>query len=264
MAAAPARCADTSFMLGGKLPGGVPLHMANPLFYRNVVPLNRETHRKLRLRGLAKPLDYARTSHLVPALVDEFTAAATELPIAFLPGAAAPAPVFITGLKPGTNHFVTPAGAWDAGYMPAYLRRYPFIIGDVPDADPVLCIDDAFEGFGEREGKRLFSAAGAPEPLVTEALALANQYRAAATRTDTLAELLQRWELFRSVTLEVKLPAGGSTVIHGLLAVDESALARLDDARFLELRRAGFLRAIDAHLLSLALVSRLAAKTAAA
>jgi hypothetical protein len=236
--------------------------MANPLFYRNVVPLNRETHRKLKLKALAKPLDYARAAHLIPAVVDEFAAAATELPIAFLPGAATPTPVFITGLKPGTNSFITADGRWDAGYLPAYLRRYPFIIGDVPDADPVLCIDDAYEALGEREGKRLFSTAGVPEPTVTEALELANQYRAAAGRTDNLAELLQRWGLFRSVTLDVNLPAGGSTVIHGLLAVDETALAALDDERFLELRRAGFLKAIDAHLLSLAMVSRLAARAA--
>ena len=195
--------------------------MANPLFYRKVVPLNRDAHRKLRLKAPAKPLDYARGAHLIPAVIDEFGAASSEMPIAFLPGAAVPAAVFVTGLRPGTNAFVTPEGRWNATYVPAYLRRYPFIIGDVKDADPVLCIDEAFEGFGEREGTKLFSTSGEPEPAVKEALALSNNYRAAATRTDALAQQLQAFGLFRSVSLDAKLPDGQSTIVHGLLVVDE-------------------------------------------
>jgi hypothetical protein len=236
--------------------------MPNPLFYRRVVPLNRDAHRKLRIRPLAKPLDYARGAHLIPALVDEFGAASGEIPIAFLPGAAVPAAVFVTGLSPGSNAFITPEGRWNATYVPAYLRRYPFIIGEVKDADPVLCIDEEFEGFGEREGTKLFSSSGAPEPPITEALALSNNYRAAAARTDALAQLLQNFGLFRSVSLDAKLPDGQSTVVHGLLVVDEEALAGLPDERYLELRRAGALKPIYAHLISLGTISRLAAKSA--
>ncbi|MDB5563151.1 MAG: SapC family protein [Hyphomicrobiales bacterium] len=233
--------------------------MANPLFYQNIVPLNRETHRTLRLKALARPLDYARLANMVPALTDEFAAAAQEIPIAFLPGTAQPAAVFVTGLKPGRNAFITEDGRWNGSYVPAYLRRYPFIIGDVPDADPILCIDANFEGFGEVDGTPLFSQAGEPEPAVTQALALANNYRAGAERTDALALTLQRLGLFRSVTLDAKLPNGESTVVHGLLIVDEQAFNALSDEQFLELRSAGFLQPIYAHLFSLAAISKLTA-----
>ena len=238
--------------------------VVNPLFYRQVVPLNRDTHRALRLKPLTKPLEYAAGAHLIPAVVDEFAAAATEIPIAFLPGANNPAAVFVTGLKPGTNAFITDKGRWSGTYVPAYLRRYPFIIGDVPNADPVLCIDEAFEGFEEKSGSKLFTAKGEPEPLVGEALSIANYYRAAASRTDALATMLQNFGLFRSVTLDAKLADGQTTVVHGLLVVDEEALTGLSDERFLELRRAGVLKAIHAHLLSLATVSRLAEKATSA
>ena len=243
--------------------------MANPLFYRKVVPLNRDTHRKLRLKTPTKPFDYARTAHLIPATIDEFTAAAPEIPIAFLPGAAQPAAVFVTGLKPGNNVFIAEDGRWDGSYVPAYLRRYPFIIGEVPGAEAILCIDEEYEGFapGEYEGfvtadgAKLFTKNGKPEPVVDNALALANSYRAAAKRTDAFATLLQGWGLFRSVTLDAKLPDGQSTVVHGLLTVDEDALAGLADDRFLELRRNGYLKPLYAHLLSLGTVSKLAART---
>jgi hypothetical protein len=234
--------------------------MANPLFYRNIVPLNRETHRALRLKPLSRPLEYARLANMVPALIDEFVAATHEIPIAFLPGTAQPAAVFITGLKPGRNAFITESGRWDGSYVPAYLRRYPFIIGDVVDAEPILCIDADYEGFGEAEGIALFSEAGATEPAVAQALALANNYRSAAERTDVLSRTLQRLGLFRSVTLDAKLPNGESTVVHGLLIVDEEALNALSDEAFLELRQSGFLQPIYAHLFSLATISKLSEK----
>ena len=234
--------------------------MVNPLFYRNVVPLNRETHRELRLKTPEKPLDYSQGAHLIPAMIDEFGAASTEIPVAFLPGAKQPAAVFVTGVKPGSNAFITAEGRWDGSYLPAYLRRYPFIIGDVPDAEPVLCIDDSYEGFVKKEGVRLFSSKGEPEKVVSEALALANSYRAAAARTDAFAQTLQRMGLFRSISLDAKLANGETTVVHGLLVVDEQVLQGLSDEAFLELRRANYLKPIFAHLTSLGTISRLAGR----
>lgn len=236
--------------------------MPNPLFYQQVVPLNRDAHRDLRLRTSKEPLGYARSAHLIPALVEEFTSAMAEMPIAFLPGAAHPTAVFVVGLEPGSNVFVSDMGLWQASYVPAYLRRYPFIIGDVQSADPVLCIDEAFEGLNTKEGARLFSASGEPEPTVTQALSLAQGYRVAAERTETFCALLQRLGLFRSVTLDAKLPNGQTTVVHGLLTVNEDAFDELPEKKVLELRKEKFLKPVFAHLLSLKSLSRLTDKIA--
>lgn len=236
--------------------------MANPLFYRKVVPLNREVHRDFRLRAPTAPLAYARSAHLIPALVEEFASAMAEMPIAFLPGAAHPTAVFVAGLRPGTNVFVSEKGLWQASYVPAYLRRYPFIIGDVPSAEPVLCIDEEFEGFSKTEGTRLFSESGEPEPTVTKALSLAMSYRAAAERTEAFCALLQKFELFRPVTLDAKLPNGQTTVVHGLLTVNEEAFDALPEKKLLELRKEKFLKPVFAHLFSLKSLSRLTEKIA--
>jgi hypothetical protein len=211
-----------------------------------------------------QPLDYARSAHLIPALIDEFPTAASEIPIAFLPGASQPTAVFVTGIKPGSNVFVTPEGRWDAAYVPAYLRRYPFILGNVPNADAVLCIDEQYAGFDENQGEPLFSATGEPGQRIAEALQFANNYQTAATRTDEFAKALQALELFRPVSLDAKLPGGESTVVHGLMIVDETALGALGDEKFLELRRAGYLKPIYAHLMSIGILSRLTGKAGAA
>ncbi len=237
--------------------------MANPLFYRNVVPLNRDAHRALRLKTPDKPYDFARAAHLIPALIDEFDAANAEMPVAFLPGAPQPAAVFVTGIKPGRNVFISAEGRWNGGYVPAYIRRYPYIIGEVANADPVLCIDDAYEGWSETDGPRLFSETGEPEAPVGSALSIANSYKTAAVRTDAFAATLQKLGLFQSISLDAKLADGETTIVHGLLIVDEQLLAKLPDADFLGLRKAGYLKPIYAHLASLGAVSKLADKLAA-
>ncbi len=231
--------------------------MANPLFYNQVVALNSEAHRELRLAAVDKPLAFATEANLIPALIEEFGAAAPFMPIAFLPGAERPAAVFVAGLKPGQNLFIGADGKWASGYLPAYLRRYPFIMGDVPGGDPVLCIDESFAGFGMKEGERLFSPAGETLPIVGNALALAENYRLSALRTDAFVGALQTLRLFRSVTLDAKSPGGESTVVHGLMVIDETAFDALSEDDVLELHRQKFLKPIIAHLMSLSAVSRL-------
>src|SRR5690606_35053869 len=136
---------------------------------------------------------------------DEFAAAAGEMPIAFVPGADAPAAVFVTGLRPGSNLFIDENGRWSGSYVPAYLRRSPFIIGDVPDGEPILCIDADYDGFGEESGAPLFSEEG-PAEAVTQALTFAQGYKTAADRTDAACAKLKALGLFRSVTLDARLP----------------------------------------------------------
>jgi len=232
--------------------------MSKPLFYRNCVPLNTEKHRDLRMQVPEHPYKFAREANLIPALIDEFASALGHLPVAFLPGAAAPAAVFVTGLAPGTSAFVTEDGQWNAEYLPAYLRRYPFIIGEVDGQDPVLCIDESHEGLGSEGGERLFSDEGESEAALIRALEFAQGYRTAAERTERFSERLRELELFRSVTLDATDAHGARTSVHGLMIVDEDALAALPDDTVLSLHKDGYMRFIHAHLFSLRAISRLA------
>ncbi len=231
--------------------------MANPLFYGNIVPLGTAAHRDLRMRTLDRPFGFAAEANLVPALLEEFGAAAPHMPVAFLPNADRPAAVFVTGLKPGRNLFVNAAGQWTGGYLPAYVRRYPFIMGDVPAGDPILCIDSGYEGFGTAEGDLLFAADGKPGAQLNKALALAESYRQSALRSDAFCAALQKLGLFRTVTLDARLPGGESTVVHGLMVVDEEAFNALGPEALHELHVQRFLRPIVEHLVSLAAMSHL-------
>ena len=222
-----------------------------PVLYRSVTPLNREQHAAMRLAPLPEPLSFARGTHLLPAMVDEFAAAARELPIVFLPEAEGISPVFMLSLRSGTNGFVTSEGLWTASYLPAYVRRYPFVLGDVEGRDPILCFDDQFEGFNETRGDVLFNPDGSPSPALEAAIQFSGGFREAGQRTTQFVKKLRELDLFKSVTLDVNSAKTGKTTIEGLLVVDEAKLKSLHDVVILDLQKTGYLPAIHAHLLSL-------------
>lgn len=225
-----------------------------PILYKQIAPLEREKHRDLKIDTLAEPLAFARGAHIVPALVEEFAAAAREFPIVFLPEGESVAPAFMLGLKPGVNGFVDGKGLWTGSYLPAYIRRYPFIFGDVPGRDPILCIDEGYEGFRTGRGQRLFDDGGAPSRQLVGALEFASNFRAAAERTQAFVEALRRHDLFKTVSLDVKNPRVGEIKIDDVTIVDEAKLDALPDGALLELARAGWLKAAHAHVVSLGAV----------
>lgn len=231
--------------------------VTKPLFYQAVVPIDTKVHGKTRLGRPKQPLAYARKANIIPALIDEFDSAMGELPIVFIPGATQPSVVFVTSSEPGANAFISEDGLWAGAYVPAYLRRYPFIIGDVQGGDSVLCIDDTYAGLSETEGARLFDDKGNSKPPLTEALAISKSYRDAGARTEAFCGKLLEFGLLQSATLDTTKPEGGKSTMHGILVVSEGALAELNAEQVFELHQAGYLRAIYNHLASLRSVSNL-------
>ncbi|QCO54425.1 SapC family protein [Pseudorhodobacter turbinis] len=233
------------------------MHSSKPLFYKTVVPLDTRRHGSLRISSPLRPLEYAREANVIPALVDEFDLAMAEIPIAFLPGTDGPSAVFVTGSAPGTNMYVTDGGLWSGTYVPAYLRRYPFIIGEVSESEAVLCLDESYEGLGEVEGDRFFSDTGEQQEALTNALTLAQSYRDAAVRTEKFCAMLRDFDLLQTATLDTTAPDGSKSVVHGLLIVNEAAIAALSADKLYALHAEGFLKAVYSQIASLRAVSKL-------
>jgi hypothetical protein len=222
----------------------------HPLFYRSVVPLNREAHRKLRLDQGDQPYAFASKTHIIPAVIDEFPVAARHLPILFVPGSPLPSPVFLVGLTPGQNVFVDGQGNWSNSYVPAFVRRYPFMLGETPEGGSLACIDETFPAFKKSNGEALFERDGSDSVFLQQKIRLINDYFAAAKRTDAFARVLHDLQLLRGVTIETKAE-GVSAALHGLLVVNETRLNELPADDFMNLRQQGFLSVIYAHIVSL-------------
>jgi hypothetical protein len=63
-------------------------------------------------------------------------------------------------------------GGWQAKYIPAFVRRYPFVFSSRGVGKTfTLCIDEAFPGFNQSgRGERLFGDDGKPTPYVQNVL----------------------------------------------------------------------------------------------
>ncbi|MEJ6001987.1 SapC family protein [Paucibacter soli] len=241
--------------------------MSNPPMYGNLVPLDREQHKKLRLQTELSSVDRVAGMNSLFLAVVEFADACKEFPIVFVRvgdpanangGKVAVAPLAVFGLKAGSNLFIK-NGEWQGQYMPAYLRRYPFAMARINESeDMAVCYDADWKGFSETEGTQLFSEDGQPTEFTVNAKNFLESFEREAERTRLACDRLVQLELLRDMRFEATLTNGEKIDVEGFLALDEEKYAALDDATVGELHRNGLLALLEMHRLSLGHMSRLA------
>ena len=242
--------------------------MAEVIFYERPVPLNRVDHKDLRLKGV-QDMKFAMKAHSVPLTGVEFSIAARDLLIVFAGNEAKDAgPVALLGLREGENLFLDNEGQWSSNaYMPAFIRRYPFVLAEKPEGQPgedlTVFLDEDYAGFDKTVGERLFNEDGSDTELLTKAVAFLGEFQQNVARTRWLVEQLNKHELLipRSVRLQrgaVDSPESHAINLNGLFVVDEEKLRNLDEKTTHEFAKEGMFGWIFAHLLSLSNIDRLA------
>lgn len=236
--------------------------MAEVLFYERPVPLNRNEHKDLRLKGIPS-LKFAAAAHSVPLTGAEFPMAARDLPILFAGQSMEDAgPMALLGLRQNENLLVDANGHWAPGlYVPAFVRRYPFILAEKPAGtegdDFTVFLDEAYEGFGSDEGERLFKEDGSDSEMLANAVGFLGEFQQHVARTQAFMAQLRKHDLLepRNIRLEKD---GKSINLNGLFVVNEEKLRQLDEKTAHEFLREGVTGWIYAHLLSLPNIDRLA------
>ena len=222
---------------------------ALPLFYRQPQALEATRHARLRL---APPGDYrfAAGTNAVALLATEFAAAARAYPIVFGSGANA-MPIAVLGVKQEQNLFVDQDGKWERGaYLPAYVRRYPFIFFEPPDKRQLtLCIDMSAKQISVDAGQPLFEG-GEPTATTKQALEFCTAFQRDAQATRVMVDALDGKGLLVERRADVALDGGDRLALSGFRVVDEAKFNAVDDATIVDWRRRGWLGAIYAHLLS--------------
>ncbi len=228
-----------------------------PLFYSSIAVLDRNTHRQSRLAPQKAPYAFAAGAHVLPALMAEFAPACRDMPILFLEEQGAVSPLFMVGMRPGEGCFVDSEGRWRGQHAPAYLRRYPFIGGDLAGEQQVICLDGGYAGLQEEDGERLFDDEGAPTPVLRDIVAFVADYAEAAKATAAFTAALRELDLFQTINVEIRAGDGTSSSFSGFSALSAERLDALSDEVWTELRRKGYLLPIHAHLISLQNFARL-------
>ena len=233
--------------------------MIDQRLHRQVVPVDRDRHRPLRLR--LPVTDWSVASRLNAAFLAaaEFGDACRDYPIVFVRTGRSPegkadiAPLAVFGVEQERNLYLD-GGRWRAAYLPALLRTYPFCIGRLDEQRYAVCIDLAWPGIAEgeqAEGQALFTAEGQPTPLLTEAQQQLERFEAEVARTRAACQRLEELGLLRDMRFDATLPDGRKHSVDGFLTVDEKRLAELPDETVVELHRNGLLGMVHAHWISL-------------
>jgi hypothetical protein len=225
-----------------------------PLLYRSLEPLNSGRHGKMKIRRLEKAPHIA-VAHAIPVTVDEFPLLQRNYPIIFAAGEQ-PVPLALMGLNEGINVFLDENGVprEQNMYMPAYLRRYPFLLARLrPDSDELsLCFDPEAETIGEfDEGEALFDG-DQPSDATKAILQFCEQFEAAGQRTTAFIEELKKSNLLMDGEVAIQ-PEGAPQpfVYRGFRMVDEEKLRELRGDELRKMNQNGMLPLIYAHLFSL-------------
>jgi len=231
--------------------------LATLLFYQKPVQLNSDVHLKSRLGTLAGNFSFSKETNSIPLAAVEFFDTAREYPIAFTgKDGGALFPIALLGVRQNENLFVSAEGKWEGRYIPAFVRRYPFVLAEKQDAEDFnVYLDEAYPGFGAEDGERLFTDSGEHTPLLKQALEFLSTYQGEIKRTRIFVERLQALDLLIPRVLEIVRPDEQPLVLQGFSVVDEQRLHALSDADLLDLARSGLLAWVHAHLMSLGSVS---------
>lgn len=221
------------------------------LFYEAAVPVSARRHGDWAI----EPRDYSfsRNINSVPLTAVEFPAAAAEYAIVFAGQRGALAPAAILGVRPAQNLFLDDRGGWDAKYVPAFVRRYPFVFSS-PDQGRsfTLCIDETFAGFNrEGRGQRLFDEQQKPSAYTDGVLKFLQQYQVEFQRTQAFCRRLEELELLEPMQAQISGQAGERMSLAGFMAVDRRKLKALAPEKLAELARSDALELIYVHLQSM-------------
>ncbi|GAA0642497.1 SapC family protein [Brevundimonas lenta] len=227
----------------------------NVLFYGQPEPLSLEAHANLGVEPVDKPYAFVGQTNMVPLTVTEFAPAALSYPVIFV--GENKQPVAVMGLRAGENLFVNEDGDFRAeAYIPAYVRRYPFVFAnDDTQKRLILCVDRAASFIKEGGSTPLFTD-GQPSAYTQQAMEFCNNFEQERQRTEAFVKLLTDLDLFdvKEAVFTPRNPDGSAATPQKLaeyFAVSEDKLKALPAEKLAELRDNGALGQIYAHLVSL-------------
>ncbi len=222
--------------------------------YRQVEMLNKERHNKLRMKPMEN-MSFAEQMNSIILTVSEFSSAARDYPIVFAEANGKIMPYAVTGYKQNENVFIDKNGYWRPNhYIPAFLRRYPFIFMENPESNSLsLCIDLDCPFLSEEQGEPLYEE-GKPSQLVEKAVEFSKAFHVEADKTALFCNHMKELDLFVIQNAKFKTPdkeQAEETVVAGFMVIDEKRFEDLPDEEFLKLRKTKALGLIYSHLLSM-------------
>jgi hypothetical protein len=226
--------------------------------FQQLVPVNKARHAATRIKQI-EGFGFASQFHIASVMVHEFARASAIYPVVFLEDKAQDEfrPVALMGLEQGENLFVDGQGKWQASYVPAIIRRYPFALASTgQEGQFTVCIDEGSDLVNKDDGVPLFDESGEPSQAIENVKRYLGELQQMDVFTRGFCKYFAEHNLFTPLNMRVRQGEQARN-ITGCYVVNEERLNNLSNDRFLELREKRFLPAVYAHLVSLAQIERL-------
>lgn len=231
------------------------------MIYERAVPVSKDRHKNFSVQTGAD-YGFAGDMNAVPLLAAEFENASREYPIIFIKTDDGFVPTAMVGLRDAENLFLTAGNGWDAKYIPAFIRRYPFVFSHDADKDTfTLCIDETYPGCNQDgEGEALFDEAGESSDYLSRMFGFTKTYQHELQKTRAFCDVMSELDILTPGAVNFQMRDGKKRSTKGLLSVDRERLNALPAKKLSELAKSGDLEKIYAHLLSLGTLDTIGAR----
>ena len=185
-------------------------------------------------------------------MATEFDLASTEYAIVFSGEGTDVMPAALLGIRDGENLYVDEHGAWNAKYVPAFVRRYPFVFSTEDKSSFTLCLDEEYSGRVNRRGlgERLFDAGGERTQYLQGVLGFLQAYQAQFEATRAFCQRLVEFNLLEAMQAQFVLRSGQRITLGGFMSMNRDRLKALSGSVLAGLAARGDLDLIYAHLYS--------------
>ncbi len=225
--------------------------------YNNIELITKDSHKDA---GVANVEGFAHAKELTSSMItmSEFYQACKNYPIVFAnneeEGWFA---VALLGLEK-ENKFLDEKGVWKEGcYIPAYVRRYPFIYIKNED-DLLLGFDGDHKVNKEKAGDRHFyDDKEETTPFVANVLTFMNQVQNLTKVTTEFIETLVEMDVLEESAITGKNASGKEISVNGFWILKEEKLEKLTKKNKAKLCEKNYMQPITAHLISLSNIQSL-------
>lgn len=233
------------------------------LIYERAVPISKQHHHDWSVK-VGKNHAFARYVNSVPLVAAEFRVAAAEYVIVFAGTEKAAMPSVILGIRERENLYVSDTGEWRAKYIPAFVRRYPFVFSSNDDGKTfTACIDEEYIGCNQQGmGERLFDAEGEQTQYLGNMLQFLKSYQIQFQRTQAFCKKLKELELLEPMQAQFEPKVGGKVSLSGFMAVNRDRIKKLPGDKLAELAGTDELELMYLHIQSMRNVSLIAERMA--
>ncbi len=222
------------------------------LVYETAVPLSPARHAGQSVE-VGRSFAFSAGVNAVPLMAVEILRAAREYAVVFTGDGADVMPAVVLGVQGDQNLYLGSEGQWTATYIPAFIRRYPFIFASSTDGKTLtLCIDEAYPGLNKHgRGERLFAYDGSPTPYIERVLDFVKEYQTQFVQTQAFGRRLYELDLLEPMQAQVSTPAGAKLSLSGFMVVNRRRLRALGPAQLHALMQSDSLELAYLHLHSM-------------